>query len=73
MWINPSIYAHIMSGAILFLTIFVAIFYKVGYQTLGFMLLVSIALALHGISHLGLEYVYGYNPVSVLYKLSAVQ
>jgi hypothetical protein len=36
------------------------------YRTLVLLLLVSIAVGLHGVSHLGLEKEYDYNPMYVL-------
>jgi hypothetical protein len=33
-------------------------------NTLYLILLLSIAVGIHGISHLGLEYVYGFNPMN---------
>ena len=36
------------------------------YQIVVLVLLVSIAIGIHGISHAGLESVYNYNPLSLL-------
>lgn len=65
----PSLMAHVMSGMLLFISI--AIFFlfysqiksKGVFALLVIILLISIALAVHGISHLGMEVVYNYNPL----------
>lgn len=65
----PSVYAHIISGAFLFLSIIFLTFYvsKISsrdpLQIVGLLLLFSIAMGVHGISHMGLESLYGYNPL----------
>jgi len=65
----PSLMAHAMSGMLLFISIAIFfIFYsqiksKGVFALLVIILLISIALALHGISHLGMEVVYNYNPL----------
>jgi hypothetical protein len=65
---NPSIYAHtvgggIFIGAILYLgAYFSKISSRDSYQILVLILLFSIAMSIHGISHMGLEYIYHYNP-----------
>jgi hypothetical protein len=69
---NPSVYAHTVSGGIMIMSIiYVALnSNKLGskdpYQTLVLLLLFSVATGVHGISHLGLETVYNYNPYSVM-------
>lgn len=65
----PSFYAHIFNGMFLFFAILFMYWnmrntskldpYKMGI----FLLVASIAFGVHGISHLGLEYVYNYNPL----------
>ena len=65
----PSLMAHAMSGVLLFVSIAIFFLYysqiksKGVYALLVIVLLISIALALHGISHLGMEVVYNYNPL----------
>lgn len=65
---HPSIYAHMTSGGIFLLSIAFLIFYfsKISsrdpYQILVLSLLFSIAIGIHGISHIGLESLYGYDP-----------
>ena len=65
----PSIYAHIMNGILLFIS--VILIYR-NYSTISriaatekvkLVLLLSLAIGLHGLSHLGLEYVYKFNPL----------
>ena len=66
----PSIYAHIMNGILLFIS---AILIYRNYSTISriaasekikLVLLFSLAVGLHGLSHLGLEYVYKFNPLN---------
>jgi hypothetical protein len=65
----PSFYAHVLNGVFLFLTI-VLLYrnyssvtkYNV-YSQLMLLLLLSIAVGIHGISHLGLETIYKYHPL----------
>ncbi len=69
---KPSLYAHILH-AILILTavILVIVNYsqvsKLGvYEKITLSLLFSGVIGIHGLSHLGLEGVYGYNPLHML-------
>lgn len=64
--ITPSIIAHIVNGALL-LTAFVygALHYDTLRQTSTYrifliLLMLSLAIGIHGLSHLGMEQVYGY-------------
>jgi len=63
----PSVIAHIFSGlALMFSVIYLFINYKLltdTYRTLIIILLFSVALGIHGISHLALEKEYAYNPI----------
>lgn len=65
----PSILAHIVSGGFLLVALFclVTCYPRLRtldpYPTLVLTLLVSIAIGLHGVSHLGLEKQYSYNPL----------
>ena len=69
--IHPSILAHTLSGAFMLIAFFYLLccYSKLRtldlYQTLMLSLLFSVAIGVHGISHLGLEKEYGYNPVYV--------
>ena len=70
----PSLYAHILNG-ILLITAFVLLFANYSqikkhtsedpYKTVLLVLLFSIGVGIHGISHLGLERIYNYNPLSM--------
>ena len=70
----PSFYAHILNG--LFLLLSAVILYKnydkitksSPYQLLTLTLIMSIAVGIHGLSHLGLETVYGFNPMKIFYE-----
>lgn len=69
MRLAPSMFAHIansliMLSALIFLIVY---FPKIkaldAYHTLVLILLFAIVVGVHGISHLGLEKEYGYNPL----------
>jgi thiol:disulfide interchange protein len=68
-FLAPSFYAHLLNGLLL-----VCIFYLVffnwqqltkldPYRQLVLILLLSATLGIHGLSHLGLEKLYNYNPL----------
>lgn len=65
----PSIYAHIMSGMLLFIAFALVLkhssfLYKSDpYKSIVLIILFSIAVCAHGISHLGLEMHYNFNPL----------
>jgi hypothetical protein len=67
--IHPSILAHIVSGAFMFVALFCLVnsysqLRKLdAYRSMVLILLFSIAVGLHGVSHLGLEKQYSYNPI----------
>jgi putative copper export protein len=69
---SPSIYAHIFGGAVLVTSILYLFLHmskvvsRDPYQILVLMLLFSIAIGIHGLSHAGLEYVYNYNPLTLV-------
>ena len=66
----PSIYAHMIGGLLMLfsflfaLTIFTTI--REPYKIVCILLMFSIAITLHGLSHLGLEMAYNYNPLRIL-------
>ena len=64
----PSVYAHILNGLLLFAGVVYLFIFRArnSYQILVLILLFSMAVGIHGISHMGLEYVYGYNPLSAI-------
>ncbi len=63
---TPAFYAHVMSGLLLFgaFVVLYLNFSSIGnYQKILLLILLSIGVGVHGLSHLGLEYVYGFNPL----------
>lgn len=68
-FLNPSFYAHILNALFLLLAFFIFVknYYKIinldGYKLTKLFLLFSLAVGIHGLSHLGLEYVYNFNPI----------
>ena len=67
----PSLYAHIING-ILLLVAFILLLKNYNsiknidkYKLIVLVLLFSIASGVHGLSHLGLEKGYGYNPLQL--------
>jgi len=74
MYIFPSVYAHIING--LFLLLAFIMLYKnynklrnlEPYKKIILTLFFSIGVGIHGLSHLGLEKFYNYNPLRVIYS-----
>ena len=71
----PSVYAHILNGFLLLLAI-ILLFRYIGkirnlepYKLIILTLFFSISIGIHGLSHLGLEKGYGYNPMNIFYAL----
>ena len=66
----PSFLAHIGNGlfllvaAVLFFKNYISIKNANGIILLALALLASIAIGIHGLSHLGLERVYNFNPIA---------
>jgi hypothetical protein len=67
----PSFYAHVING-ILLLVAFILLLQNYRsiknmdkYKLIILVLLFSIATGIHGLSHLGLENTYGYNPLQL--------
>ena len=67
----PSLYAHVING-ILLLVAFILLLQNYNYikgmdkyRLILLVLLFSIATGVHGLSHLGLEKTYGYNPLQL--------
>ena len=65
----PSIYAHIINGLLL-LVAFLLLYKNYSkiivlepYKLVMLTLLFSLGVGVHGTSHLGLEKIYGYNPM----------
>jgi hypothetical protein len=71
-YLNPSFYAHIING--LFLLFAFILLYKnyskiihlKPYKLIILTLLLSLTIGIHGLSHLGLEKVYDYNPMTMI-------
>ena len=69
---NPSFYAHVIGGglipvAIVLTLISLSSIQKLEpYKLIGLILLGSIAMSIHGISHIGMESIYNYNPWTAL-------
>ena len=69
---TPSFYAHVLNGVLLFVAIILMCLYfsqikKLNtYQMVILLLVFSLAVGIHGISHLGMEYIYGYNPIKMI-------
>lgn len=70
-YLQPSLYAHTLNGILMFLAAIVLIkHYRTiqnldSYRLILILLVLSIAAGVHSLSHLGLEAVYGYNPLYV--------
>ena len=67
---KPSFYSLPITGILLFVSLLLIFQHslKVGssmstYQLVNLLLLFSIAIGVHGLLHLGLEYVYNFNPL----------
>jgi len=75
---QPSFYSHLFSSFILFIA-FILIFKNYSkiihlepYKLIMLLLVLSLCIGIHGLSHLGLEKEYGYNPASfILYGKNA--
>jgi hypothetical protein len=73
-YLPPSFYAHVLNGILLFIALIIMVLnysrltrleaYPGRTAYLILLLLLSIAVGVHGMSHLGLEYVYGFNPMN---------
>ena len=69
MYLAPSFYAHIING-LLMLFAFMLLYKNYStisklepYKLIVLTLIVSICVGVHGLSHLGLETIYNYNPL----------
>lgn len=71
-YFSPSFYAHVFNALLLVAALIVFIMhYKTiisftPYKLIKLLLLFSLVVGVHGLSHLGLETVYNYNPLSNL-------
>ena len=68
---TPSFYAHMLSGSLLFAALFFVFMYSNQLMKLQLhvklviLLLFSIGAGVHGISHMGMEQYYDYNPFNM--------
>ena len=66
---TPSFYAHIINGILIFIAIIMLYknYSKIikikPYNLIVLVLFFSISIGLHGLSHMGLEKIYNYNPL----------
>ena len=66
----PSFYAHVLNGMLLAVAMvllyrYASILSRMGPLSLiGLTLLLSVSVGVHGLSHAGLERMYGYSPLS---------
>jgi len=74
-YLSPSLYAHVANGFLIFTSIilFFKYYSKIAslepYKLIILTLLFSIVVGIHGLSHMGLELNYGYNPITKLTSL----
>ena len=74
LFIAPSIDALFFTGLmLLFITIIVIYNFKAimklgFYQKLTLLSLLTIAIGIHGLIHLGVEYVYNFNPFIIFFR-----
>ena len=70
---KPSFYSHVTNGIFLFIAFILLykyyskIIHLEPYKLISLILLLSMSIGIHGLSHLGLEKGYGYNPISITY------
>jgi hypothetical protein len=79
MYFHPSIIAHTLNGGLFFVAVILTIaYYRTlanldSYRAILLILAFGMIIGIHGLSHLGLEYAYGYNPWTVWYPLQMIQ
>lgn len=72
-YLNPSFYSHVINGLILLIALVLLIknYSNISksepYKVIILTLLFSLAIGIHGLSHLGLEKIYSYNPVKLMF------
>ena len=68
---SPSFYAHVSNGILLLLAICIVLLHHKkfasleSYKLVKLILLISLVMGIHSLSHLGLEHIYNYNPLSL--------
>jgi hypothetical protein len=71
MFTIPSVMTHMLNGGLLLVALVLAVInYRVivrlpVLQMITLVLVLSIAVGVHGLSHAGLESAYGYNPLKI--------
>jgi hypothetical protein len=66
---TPSFYAHVLNALLMLLAVMLLVkHYRTlrPYETIVVALLFSIGMGVHGLSHLGLETAYGFNPLNYI-------
>ena len=72
-YLFPSYYSHIINGLLLVIACVIVYtnYSKLSkldpYKLIMLVLIFSISIGIHGLSHLGLEKTYHYNPLQILY------
>lgn len=70
-FLYPSFYAHVINGLLLLYIIYFLLKnrnelkHRNSYELLVILLLLSITIGIHGLSHLGLERSYDFNPLDL--------
>lgn len=68
----PSLYAHVLNGILLFVAfiLFCKHYSKISrlepYKLIILTLFFSACVGIHGLSHLGMEKIYGFNPLTMI-------
>ena len=65
----PSFYAHVLNALLMLVAVMLLVkHYRAlrPYETIVVALLFSIGIGVHGLSHLGLETAYGFNPLNAI-------
>ena len=69
---HPSFYTHIINGLLLLLAIIILFrnYSKISnlepFKIIILILIFSMSIGIHGLSHLGLEKIYNYNPINLI-------
>jgi len=64
---TPSFYAHVLNAILILVAVMLLVkYYRTlrPYEVIVVALLFSIGMGVHGLSHLGLETAYGFNPIN---------
>ena len=67
---KPSFYAHILNAILLFTAFILVVYWFPSinrldpFRKISLILAFSLVIGIHGLSHMGLEYEYKYNPLS---------